>query len=376
MSTKKDRELASFLYPKASDIVAEGMGARIETSYAYGTAAADSADGTVQVVMDGTVVGEDAAIDVPTAGGIAEGDRVLVSIAGNVPVDAVAASSVDNVAEVANATAQYFWHDTQGAHVSTVEGDATTGSNVLIDSNGMYIRDGSDDLASFTASTIALGNASNDAAVEMCGGLMTIQQTGTGSASGGTIAEADDYLYLESGVSGSGLASVTLGHGTPNGQYSTAMLHVEDPTTANEFEVAMRGADSDALTYDAFLDVRYPYWDGSGQAIGSATVTAEEFALAIRPVKVESYDVTVASTASGNNTADPQVNLMDTNWEPIGVVGWQWPSGTRQNFFNVWNCYISGGVLHVRATNLHSSSAASGTLRVYVLYRHRGNSEA
>lgn len=375
MTSKKDRELAGYLYPKAADVVAEGMGARIETSYAYGTAAADSDGGTVQVIMDGTVVGEDAAIDVPTAGGISEGDRVLVSIAGNVPVDAVAASSVDNVAATANATAQYFWHDTDGAHVSTVEGDATTGNNVLVDSAGLYIRDGEDDLASFTASTIALGNASNDATVELCGGQMTIEQTGNGVTSGGAISEADGYLYIKSGTSGLGYAEAIVGRGTPNGYYSLISALVEDPTSGVDFQVRMRGADIYSSMYNAYLDVYYPYYDDGAQATAFTTITAEEFALAVRPMKVDYYDVTVASTASGQNTTDPQANLMETNWEPIGVVGWHWPSGTRQNFFNVWNCYISGGVLHVRATNLHSSSAASGTLRVYVLYRHRGNSE-
>ena len=54
------------------------------------------------------------------------------------------AEEAQEAAEAAQAAAQatrnYFWHDGQGAHVSTTEGDATTGPNVLITSDGMYIR--------------------------------------------------------------------------------------------------------------------------------------------------------------------------------------------------------------------------------------------
>lgn len=51
----------------------------------------------------------------------------------------------------------YFWHDAAGAHVSTVENDATTGPNVLIDADSLDIRDGTDLLASFGETTV-IGN--------------------------------------------------------------------------------------------------------------------------------------------------------------------------------------------------------------------------
>lgn len=91
----RDNELARMLYPKAADIVDEGLGGWTRTAYAYGTAASDSADGSVQVILEGEAAGIDAAIDVPTSNAIAEGDRVLVSVNGNVPVEAVTAGSGD-----------------------------------------------------------------------------------------------------------------------------------------------------------------------------------------------------------------------------------------------------------------------------------------
>ena len=50
---------------------------------------------------------------------------------------------------IAENTEQVFWKDADGAHVSTTEGDATVGPNVIIDSDGMDVRDGTDALAHF-----------------------------------------------------------------------------------------------------------------------------------------------------------------------------------------------------------------------------------
>ena len=70
------------------------------------------------------------------------------------------AEEAQETAEAAQAAAQatknYFWHDADGAHVSTTEGDATTGPNVLIDVNGMTIRLNTDALAAFMSSGVTL----------------------------------------------------------------------------------------------------------------------------------------------------------------------------------------------------------------------------
>lgn len=53
--------------------------------------------------------------------------------------------------EMAEATNHYFFHDSEGAHVSTVEGDGNAGENVLLNSNGMKVRNGTTELARFGA---------------------------------------------------------------------------------------------------------------------------------------------------------------------------------------------------------------------------------
>lgn len=52
------------------------------------------------------------------------------------------------------AVKQHFWADDEGAHVATVDGDATSGPNVLIDSDGMDVRDGADMLAHFGGTAV------------------------------------------------------------------------------------------------------------------------------------------------------------------------------------------------------------------------------
>lgn len=52
--------------------------------------------------------------------------------------------------DTAKDTAQHFFTDTEGAHVTENADTQNPGNNVLIDSSGMYVRDGTTNLAQFT----------------------------------------------------------------------------------------------------------------------------------------------------------------------------------------------------------------------------------
>lgn len=65
----------------------------------------------------------------------------------------------DSIADGISDTVNYFFADADGAHVSTVEGDATTGNNVLINATGMDIRSGTDVMASFGSNAVILGES-------------------------------------------------------------------------------------------------------------------------------------------------------------------------------------------------------------------------
>lgn len=65
---------------------------------------------------------------------------------------------------------QHFWTDRDGAHVTTVEQDEfinnPAGGNALLTSQGMAIRDGLDEVATFTENNITLGKRSDNASIE------------------------------------------------------------------------------------------------------------------------------------------------------------------------------------------------------------------
>ena len=83
---------------------------------------------------------------------------------------AVAARGVADAAKLAIETQeQFFWHDSSGAHISEVA-EAASGKNVLINSYGMQILDGSDKLAEFKADEVSLMGDSLRMRAEVTGG--------------------------------------------------------------------------------------------------------------------------------------------------------------------------------------------------------------
>lgn len=75
--------------------------------------------------------------------------------------------------DTAKDTAQHFFTDNDGAHVTETAEDPTTGNNVLIDSGGMYVRSGTDNLARFGASGAQVGK-DDDANVNMSSSGITM----------------------------------------------------------------------------------------------------------------------------------------------------------------------------------------------------------
>ncbi len=135
-----------------------------------GTATADSADGTVTVQLeDGDV------IEVGTIGSVSAGDTVTIHVQrGEAQViasegwgDAMQAA-VDEATAIAEATGQHFWHDSNGAHVTEITQDqwaqSQTGHNILVNAEGMLLRDALNFLAAFSPSAVTFydGNG-NDA---------------------------------------------------------------------------------------------------------------------------------------------------------------------------------------------------------------------
>lgn len=78
-----------------------------------------------------------------------------------------AQASARQAQRTADYTQAYFWYDEEGAHVATVDGDASSGKNVIIDADGMAIRDGNTDLATFGENLIELGKGNSSAVINL-----------------------------------------------------------------------------------------------------------------------------------------------------------------------------------------------------------------
>lgn len=155
-----------------------------------GIAETDSADGYVSVDLGGSSVTEDdyQAIEMPTDIPVKAGDEVSVEIVDGKPrvVGRIGwgdelQSVADEALEVAQATGQYFWHDDNGAHVSTDALNPTGPSNSLWNSLGLLIRKAANNLVSITQSVIAFydgnGNAASNITAQFGSSGATIGKT-------------------------------------------------------------------------------------------------------------------------------------------------------------------------------------------------------
>lgn len=182
-------DLAGTLFGTRRDPVAQGS-----TLTATGSTA--SADGVAGIVIDADVTPaegtgdedvDQTVIDLPTSPDVAEGDEVIVTLVGDGPLktpivtanpgsgDRMAAAvqdahdlaaSVESIAqeakEVAEATGQHFWPDTDGVHVTEVTqdewNDSTStsyhsGANVLLNALGQLFRDGLNNILAILSGT-------------------------------------------------------------------------------------------------------------------------------------------------------------------------------------------------------------------------------
>ena len=147
-----------------------------ETHTITGIATSDSEDGLVRVDLMGYTISEDGeqSLELPTTVDVVEGDTVQVTLVGGTGKSPIvtgvvgggdrlsgnvqdAVDAAEAATEAVSSVTNYFFHDADGAHVTTTPGDATTGNNVLINANGLDVRDGSTQVAYFHADSAQIG---------------------------------------------------------------------------------------------------------------------------------------------------------------------------------------------------------------------------
>lgn len=326
-----------------------------------GIATADSHDGMVTVTLNGyETPAEDmgetqgyGSIEFPCGPNVKEGDSVVVSAVGGGTLKApmVVSSSgsgdrqqaqIDAVEDVANATAQHFWADSNGAHVSTDEGDPDGAQNALWNSLGMLFRKGADNLlalvtgndpgvliydgngnaaanvvASFVGNLIELGKNSTSAIIEFCGGMARIRYETSGaffeSANGHT------WLRLREDASGNFVA-IGATEGTSG---RTAFVQLDADTTQSRMSVS---ANNVKLT-DAGANGRL-------RPVGIYTVSMTTPANG-------GADATVALQSQGGDSYVPTDTSYAVILTPEGA-----PNGFTSIAYTVTNKTISGFTIH------------------------------
>lgn len=142
-----------------------------ESEVSFGTATADSSGGFVSIIIDGAPTDDpgydpaDYTFTVPCDSPVTAGDRVsYISDAGRAKAVSVATLSTiaQNADAIATATDQHFWADTNGVHVSTDDDDPAGAQNIVMNSAGVLLREGSDYLAAFTPSAVAFYDGSGN----------------------------------------------------------------------------------------------------------------------------------------------------------------------------------------------------------------------
>lgn len=334
----------------------------------------DSSDGTVKVDPGGLVISQDESqyVDVPTIGSVREGDIVNVALVGD---DGSAKSplvlgpegggdrqqeQIDAASEVANATAQHFWHDDNGAHVSTEAGEAEGTQNSLWNSLGMLFRRGANNLmalvtgtspsvliydgagntaanvvASFASDLIELGKGSVNAVIEFCGGMARLRYDQLGMF----LESLNVYTWLRLQEDGTtGMNYVTIGAHDGNSPGHMSFMQVEADSA---------GANVTIATEEIIADVTGV--QGLMRPIGIYSVT-------MTTPPSDGADATVYfSTAAGGFTPDDTdyVVLLTPEGQPNGfthieyVVSAKYVNGFKIHSYNDWTSAITQTVVAV-----------------------------
>ena len=434
-----DIDLAQSLFKKPAEVVKEAFGGRLPTYTVEAEAMADSEGGFVQVQFMGDTVnltdgdpdgagdvtdeaaesGEAAQwVEVPCSACIHAGDRVLVTIQDGAPIDCTAIGFGDALGAVADAaatlaqqaetlaqaTAQNFWHDANGAHVSTTANDAEGERNILMNAYGILLRAYANYLAALTSSGVAFydgnGNAASNivaafgssgaqigktgethlgvtsSAVEILSATLQVllslsKQTrnidGTDTDLG-AITSAMPLLLEHVGV---GTSRLYMADGSNPNKELTRLVEVLGNYTA-EIEAnanASLGAEAKLTATSTQGGIKTAQVDVAASSSGSLiNLQGDEILVGFaEPIAYADKTVTVSSTSHGTNFTT-SVSISKTGYTPLGVIDWWWDSGTRQNYFNAWGVFTYGNTLYVRLCNLHPSDAASGSFTARVVY--------
>lgn len=90
--------------------------------------------------------------------------------------------------------------------------------------------------------------------------------------------------------------------------------------------------------------------------------------------KTTLQNITVSNTAKGANFSNSfAIMNPPSGYVCLGVIQWDWASGTRQNWFNNYGIWANKTTIYVKLCNTNTSSAANGVLEVCLLWARSDN---
>lgn len=366
-------------------------------------------DSTAQVVR---VEGDTAWVHIP--GGIDEtpvrktidvktGDAVQIRVGGGkawitgnqtapptddttaVKAQATAVKAVKAAADagaIAGNTNQYFWHTEKGtdtgAHITEIpredflKSPSTGGGNLLARSNGIAVRDGLDELATFGSNGISLGATSgNNSNILIDSSTMKIRKGSTvyGRIDGNTTGSTRRLRMISGDSSATGYSQVAL--------YETASLFevYGSSAFAQLYLTPDAAGSSQQLHYGLFENIGGTAISDIQQSNGNidiiASTTSLSGALAIGDPAtsfVTSEHQIINEQMTGGNYKNGTTNITKAGYFPIAVSGWY----SYARYTTVTRAYLSAqangsGTISWGVSNW-DSSAHTADCKVYVLW--------
>lgn len=159
--------------------------------------------------------------ELPSIGNIQQGERVMIAlINGEATVLGTVGSGdrqqkqIQNIADIAGNTNQYFWHTTTGtdtgAHITEIPQEQfianPSGGNTLIRSNGIAIRNGLTELAKFSADGVQIGKDNESRLMQDYHSLQLIDKEGRAYVYFSDLRDTDGYALITDNFIGDGSA--------------------------------------------------------------------------------------------------------------------------------------------------------------------------
>ena len=368
-------DLARDIYPKAKDVIIDALG-DYPSVEVPATVVQTSEDGVALVDFGGETTSDDDSqfVEVVTGDHLEEGDEVFVSVKNGNPVGVTNPGWGDRVHtvasqanDIATATNQHFWTDTNGIHVTEAEGDATTEHNILINSLGILLRKAAKVLLELSTNGIIIGD-SDETHLSLTANNLIFENPTTnrllkflfGSSGATTITDivsnAEHVRVMNTDSNGSRQSSVELfdtradlkgGQGKVQVSTSDVYVQVQD--------------DASSPSRTAFVDLTTTS-SATKFNIGTNKVKINDVA----PFKVVSKSQSIGSVNAGAGWSVTATPTSQSGYTPSGVVGF---NQTHNMAGTVGGAYLSSGTLYAYGKN-DSSNNWTGTndFTWYVLY--------